>query len=161
MRETDMRWLSECQKAMQWGNNLRVDLCQSKPLGYLALLVAMVTLVMGVMLYFIDPNIKSPFDGIWLAWVTLTHVGFGDVVPTSFTGRLLTAALILFGLLLFPLVTALISVTLIGKNFEAFGKDAHRFEQEANSIQSTEEKILRELVRLQKCVEDLEQKVSL
>ncbi|MDP3009144.1 MAG: ion channel [Methylococcales bacterium] len=32
---------------------------------------------------------------MWSAWVTMTHVGFGDVVPTSFLGRLFSAGLIL------------------------------------------------------------------
>lgn len=83
------------------GDNLRVELFKVKNLGYLILLAIMMTLVMGVILFLIDPNIESPFDGIWSAWVTMTHVGFGDVVPISFFGRLLAAGLILFGLVFF------------------------------------------------------------
>jgi voltage-gated potassium channel len=156
-----MSWLIECRQAVQWGNNLRIDLCKSKQLGYLALLVTIVTLATGVILFVIDPNIKSPLDGIWSAWVTMTHVGFGDVVPTSFLGRLLSSGLILLGLLLFPLFTALISVALIGRNQEALGINIRRFEQEANSIQGKEDLILLELTRLQQCIEVLEQRLSL
>ena len=156
-----MYWLTECHHAMQWGNTLRIDLCKSKHLGYLALLVSIVTLATGVMLFAIDPNIKSPLDGIWSAWVTMTHVGFGDVVPTSFFGRLLSAGLILLGLLLFPLFTALISVALIGRNRDALGIGVRRFEQEVNSIQGREDQILAELARLRQCVEVLEQHLSL
>ena len=81
----------------------------------------MVTLAVGLILFLIDPNIKSPLDGIWSAWVTMTHVGFGDVVPISFFGRLLAAGLILFGLVFFSLFTALVSVALIGRNMDALG----------------------------------------
>src|SRR5450631_2864703 len=89
-----MRWLDECHHAIHWGNNLRIELFKLKNLGYLVLLAVLVTLAAGLMLFLIDPNIHSPFDGIWSAWVTMTHVGFGDVVPISFFGRLLAAVLI-------------------------------------------------------------------
>ena len=143
-----MRWLDECHNAIHWGNNLRVELFRVKNLGYLVLLATMVTLAVGLILFLIDPNIKSPFDGIWSAWVTMTHVGFGDVVPISFFGRLLAAGLILFGLVFFSLFTALVSVALIGRNMDALGVDMRRIEQEAGRIQTGEDRILAELARL-------------
>lgn len=155
-----MHWLTECHNAIQWGNNLRVDLSRSKHLGYLVLLAAMVTLVVGLVLFLIDPNIKSPFDGIWSAWVTMTHVGFGDVVPVSFFGRLLAAGLILLGLVLFSLFTALVSVALIGRNIHALGMDVRQIEQEAGRIQTGEDRILDELARLHERMEVLEKLLS-
>lgn len=143
-----MQWLTECRHAIQWGNSLRADLFKVKNLGYLALLAAMATLLVGWALYLVDPSVKSPLDGVWAAWVTMTHVGFGDVVPTSFLGRLLAAGLILLGLVLFSLFTALVSVTLIGKNMHALGTDVRQIEREAGRIQSSEGLILSELARL-------------
>ena len=88
--------------------NLFNDL-KTKPIViYLLTLAFTVTIVVGFMLYLIDPDVHTLFDGIWSAWVTITHVGFGDVVPTSFFGRLLSALLILFGLILFSLFTAIL-----------------------------------------------------
>jgi voltage-gated potassium channel len=156
-----MRWLAECRNAIQWGNTLRLDLFKSKHLGYLVLLATMVTLALGFVLYLIDPNIKSPFDGIWSAWVTMTHVGFGDVVPISFFGRLLAAGLILLGLVLFSLFTAVISVTLIGRNMHALEVDASQTEQESNRIQTGENQILDELARLHERMAALEKQLSL
>jgi len=155
-----MHWLAECHNAIQWGNMLRVDLFKSRNLGYLLLLATMVTLVVGLLLFLIDPNIKSPLDGIWSAWVTMTHVGFGDVVPVSFLGRLLAAALILLGLVLFSLFTALVSVTLIGRNMEALGGSVRRIEQEASDIQTGEDRILAELARLHARMDELEQHLA-
>lgn len=155
-----MHWLAECQNALQWGNKLRDDLLKSQHLGYLVLLAAMVTLVAGLPLFLIDPNIKSPFDGVWSAWVTMTHVGFGDVVPISFFGRLLAAGLILFGLILFSLFTAVVSVALIGRNIHALGRDVRQIEQEAGRIQSGEDKILDELARLHERMATLENQLS-
>jgi voltage-gated potassium channel len=154
-----MSWLNESRNAIQWGNNLKSDLLKSKHLGYLLLLAMIVTVLVGFMLFLIDPNIDSPFDGIWSAWGTMTHVGFGDVVPTSFFGRLLAAALILFGLVFFSLFTALVSVTLIGKNIDALGTDVLRIENEATTIQSEENKILAELARLHERMDGLERMI--
>jgi voltage-gated potassium channel Kch len=155
-----MRWLDECHNAIQWGSDLRVELFRVKNLGYLVLLSAMVTLAVGLILFLIDPNIISPFDGIWSAWVTMTHVGFGDVVPISFFGRLLAAGLILFGLVFFSLFTALVSVTLIGRNMDAFELDMRQIEQEAGRIQTGEDRILAELARLHERLKALEKQLS-
>ncbi|MDI1278875.1 potassium channel family protein [Methylobacter sp.] len=155
-----MHWLAECQNALQWGNNLRVGLFKVKNLKHLVLLATMVTLVAGLILFLIDPNIKSPLDGIWSAWVTMTHVGFGDVVPVSFFGRLLAAGLILFGLVFFSLFTALISVALIGRNMHVLGMDVQQIEQETGCIQTGESRILDELARLHERMAALENQLS-
>ena len=154
-----MRWLDECHNAIHWGNNLRVELFKVKNLGYLVLLAIMVTLAIGLILFLIDPNIKSPLDGIWSAWVTMTHVGFGDVVPTSFFGRLLAAGLILFGLVFFSLFTALVSVALIGRNMDALGVNMRQIEQGAGRIQTGEDRILAELARLHERLKALEKQL--
>ncbi|MDX1795108.1 MAG: potassium channel family protein [Hydrogenovibrio sp.] len=52
--------------------------------------------------------------GLWYALVTITTVGYGDVVPYTEHGRLFGAVLIIFGVVLFSLVTANISAFLIG-----------------------------------------------
>jgi len=155
-----MRWLTECHNAIHWGNNLRIELFKLKNLGYLVLLAALVTLVAGLILFLIDPNINSPLDGIWSAWVTMTHVGFGDVVPISFFGRLLAAGLILFGLVFFSLFTALVSVALIGRNMDALGVNMQQIEQGTNRIQTGEDRILAELARMHERLKVLERQVS-
>lgn len=48
-------------------------------------------------------------------------MGFGDVVPTSFLGRVLSSLLIVFGLILFALFTAALSAAFLGKGLEALG----------------------------------------
>ena len=48
------------------------------------ILAVAVAIASGLILYIVEPNIHSLFDGIWSAWGTMNLVGFGDVVPTSF-----------------------------------------------------------------------------
>jgi len=155
-----MNNLDDFHNAIRWGNNLRIELCKSKNLSYLVLLSILATLAVGLVLFVIDPNIKSPLDGIWSAWVTMTHVGFGDVVPVSFFGRLLAAGLILFGLVFFSIFTALVSVALIGRNIEDLGGSVRRIEAEANNLSSGESKILDELSKLHQRIVELEQQLA-
>jgi polar amino acid transport system substrate-binding protein len=52
---------------------------------------------------------KGFTDGIWWAFVTMTTVGYGDKVPMSKTGRILTIVWMFYAIALFFLVTAEIS----------------------------------------------------
>ncbi|MEI6068536.1 MAG: potassium channel family protein [Methylococcaceae bacterium] len=147
-------------EALSLFKSLLNDLSEKRALVYLLTLAFAVTMASGFTLYMIDPNIHSLFDGIWSAWVTMTHVGFGDVVPTSFLGRLLSAALILFGLALFSMFTAILSVTLIGKDMDTWGQNVRQIEQDTSRIETEENQILHELARLHKRMTALEKKLS-
>ena len=136
------------------------DLSGKRSLFYLLILAFAVSFGAGFILYVIDPNIHSVTDGIWSAWVTMTHVGFGDVVPTSLLGRLLSAALILFGLTIFSLCTAILSASLIGKNMDSWENNVRQIDQETNHIEANESKILSELVRLHQRLDSLEQQLN-
>jgi voltage-gated potassium channel len=136
------------------------DLSGKRSLFYLLVLAFAVSFGAGFILYIIDPNIHSVTDGIWSAWVTMTHVGFGDVVPTSLLGRLLSAALILFGLTIFSLCTAILSASLIGKNMDSWENNVRQIEQETNRIEVDESKILSELARLHQRLDSLEQQLN-
>ena len=46
----------------------------------------------------IEPAIGTPWDGVWWALVAATTVGYGDISPESFLGRILAAILTLFGI---------------------------------------------------------------
>ena len=155
-----MKIITILTEAISLFKNLLNDLIGKQSLVYLLILAFAVAIASGFMLYILDPNIHSVFDGIWSAWVTMTHVGFGDVVPTSFLGRLLSATLILFGLALFSLSTAIFSVTLIGKNMDAWGSEVRQIEQETSCIETDENKVLQELARLHERMEALEKKLS-
>ena len=155
-----MSELYNLKHAIEWADSLRVDLFKSQKLGYLILLVTLITLAVGVLLFLLDPSVKTPIDGIWSAWVTMTHVGYGDVVPTSFLGRLLAAALILLGLVFFSLFTALVSSILIDKNFDKMGTQVKSLQSETHSITQGEQQILEELQRLKSRVDELQSQMA-
>lgn len=151
-----MSEINDFYQALHWANRLRADLFKCKHVGYLVLLSLAVTLAVGMLLFLIDANIHSPMDGIWSAWVTMTHVGYGDEVPSSFLGRLLAAGLILLGLVLFSLFTALVSAALIGRNSDVLARFSSGNESELIRLQGNHERVLDELAQLQLRMEVLQ-----
>jgi len=152
-----MNLLTILSDSLQLFKKLINDLSGKRSLFYLLVLAFAVSCGAGFMLYIIDPNVTSIGDGVWSAWVTMTHVGFGDVVPTSLLGRIVSAALILFGLTLFSLCTAILSASLIGKNMDMWTSNVQQIEQETTRIEADENAILQELARLHQRMERLEQ----
>ena len=85
-------------------------------LGVTLVISFFIVMISGLLIAYLDPNIETPWDGIWWAWVTVTTVGYGDVVPTSAPGRLFGSLLILLGIGLFSILTANISAFLVGRD---------------------------------------------
>jgi len=73
-----------------------------------------ILLLFGAVFFWLDPSIKSFWDGLWLAFVTGTTVGYGDVVPTTGITRFLAALMVLLGVSLMTLFTANVVAFFIG-----------------------------------------------
>ncbi|GJM07417.1 MAG: capsular polysaccharide biosynthesis protein [marine bacterium B5-7] len=84
--------------------------------------VLVITVLAGVFISDIDPNVHSIRDGIWWAWATVSTVGYGDVVPTSMAGRILGGFLILMGLGIFAVLTANFSAIFVQRKVSKVGK---------------------------------------
>ena len=74
----------------------------------------LVLLGFGGMFFWLDPAVKTFWDGLWLAFVTGTTVGYGDVVPTTGITRFLAALMVLLGVSLVTLFTANVVAFFIG-----------------------------------------------
>ena len=85
-------------------------------LGYTLLLSFLIVFISGALVSGFDPAIESISDGVWWAWVTITTVGYGDIVPESGLGKFFGSLLILLGIGLFAMLTANISAFLIGRD---------------------------------------------
>mgnify|MGYP001828259687 CR=1 FL=1 len=82
-----------------------------------------IIIVSGILIAGLDPAIDNIWDGFWWAWVTVTTVGYGDIVPNTGAGKIFGRLLILFGLGLFSLITASFSAFLLSKDEEQIMKD--------------------------------------
>lgn len=62
---------------------------------YLFVLLLLVAFIMHIL----EPTVfTSIFDGVWWAFITLTTIGYGDIAPQSFIGKLVAMFFILIGL---------------------------------------------------------------
>ncbi len=95
-----------------------MDFLASNRLGYTLAIAALVITISGVLISSFDPGIPDALNGIWWAWVTVTTVGYGDIVPVTGPGKFFASLLILLGIGLFALLTANISAFLVGKDTE-------------------------------------------
>jgi hypothetical protein len=64
-------------------------------------------------------------------------------------------------LVLFSFFTAILSVTLIGKNMDGWGYSMRQLEKDAGVLKAEENQILLELVQLRKRMDALEKQLSL
>ncbi|MEK6653808.1 MAG: ion channel [Thermodesulfobacteriota bacterium] len=65
-----------------------------------------------------DSNIRSVWDGLWWAVVTIATVGYGDRFPVSLGGRLVAVVLIFFGVGMMSLFTATIASIFVEKKIK-------------------------------------------
>jgi voltage-gated potassium channel len=94
-----------------------------------------IIVVAGTLMSVIDPNVHTPIDGIWWAWVTVTTVGYGDIVPASNAGRLFGAFLILMGIGLFTMLTASFAAFFMAKEEKEMLKKEEKNIQHMSDIE--------------------------
>ena len=92
---------------------------RAKIVVFLTVVMILVT-VMGTLMYEVekfsaDSQFRSIPEGIYWAIVTMTTVGFGDIVPVTLTGKFLSAVLILIGYSLIIVPTGFVSAEIIGQ----------------------------------------------
>jgi len=75
------------------------------------------TLLGGVSFYLIEvkanPEINSIFDAMWWSLVTLTTVGFGDIVPVTNLGRIVGGVLMVGGMFTLALFAGIVGSSLV------------------------------------------------
>ncbi len=122
-----------------------MEFLASNRLGYTLGFSALLISVAGVLISSFDPGIPDALNGIWWAWVTVTTVGYGDIVPVTGAGKFFASLIILLGIGLFALLTANISAFLVGKDTE---KEEKEMRGRLKDIQRRLERIEEKLDRL-------------
>lgn len=75
--------------------------------------------------YWLEPNVHSFADGIWLAFTTISTVGYGDMVPSNHASRLFAVFIVLLGYALFSVLTASIAALFIGEDEKRLQRELH------------------------------------
>lgn len=103
---------------------------------YIASAVFLIVLAFGVTMtaterQYQSANIKSLSDGLWWAVSTVSTVGYGDKFPVSNAGRMIATGLMLIGVALFSILTAMLA--------RSFAADAE--EDASNQLQRIHERL--------------------
>jgi len=73
--------------------------------------IGLISVLVGNMIYILEPQtFADAFEGTWWSLVTMSTVGYGDFVPKTATGKTLAVSLIMAGICMFAMVTAVVSV---------------------------------------------------
>ncbi|NIO40012.1 MAG: hypothetical protein GTO41_07360 [Burkholderiales bacterium] len=82
-------------------------------------------LLAGLGFYLLEPTVLSFGEGLWLAFVTGSTVGYGDMVPTTTASRIFAVIMVLVGFALLSMVTATISAFFIGADEKRLRQELH------------------------------------
>ena len=123
-------------------------LFRQKLFQVLLVVLVIMSLALGLLVVPIEQRyekamITSPELGIWWAVTTLTGVGYGDVVPVSFTGRLIGMALEITGVVSFGLLVALMAAAIERREerwyWNRLWERLHHLDDKLNKLEKKEE----------------------
>ncbi len=85
--------------------------------------VLLLSFIGGGILFKIEESIPTFTDGIWFAFVTMTTVGYGDLVPVSDTGRWISVFLMIVGIGFISVLSGGIASFLVNQRRKSNRKD--------------------------------------
>jgi voltage-gated potassium channel len=111
-------------------------------------MVATVALTLAVVAAILELLVDSGINGfdnaLWWAIVTVTTVGYGDVVPETTTGRLIASGLMLVGVSAIPIASSLVvSVFLTRLQAKQHEQDAAERAELVARLERIEQALLR------------------
>jgi voltage-gated potassium channel len=120
-------------------------------LGIMMLITGVIVILAGIIISQLDPSIGSIWDGMWYSWVTITHTGYGDIVPKTAAGRFFGGIIIFLGVVLVTVLTASLSAFLIGGAAGKVTRGVRKFDKES---ETSMQEILARLDRIEQLLED-------
>lgn len=104
---------------LQEGDLLMRSIIISAPkIGVFFLFMVILVISMGTLMFMVEGNLPgSPFKdiptSIYWAVVTMTTVGYGDIAPATFFGRVLSAIVMLMGYTIMAVPTGIVSAQMV------------------------------------------------
>jgi voltage-gated potassium channel len=78
--------------------------------------------------YLVEPN-KSLLDSFWWSFVTLTTLGYGDIIPTTLVGRMIAIIDMILGIGILTILSANIASILVDRRIrQDLGMNSYKFD---------------------------------
>ena len=124
------------------------------------LAIFLIVLAVGASILFyiehgINPSLSSPDDALWYEIVTITTVGYGDVVPITGIGRLVGVMTMLTAILFSSLVTATTTSSLIEKFREGREKSLIKSKETIGDVLTKLDKLAEQMDKLTSGIDDI------
>jgi len=92
----------------------------------------------ALVFYFLErgtnPQVHSYLDALWWAVITMTTVGYGDIIPVTLMGRLITVGLIFTGGVLFLSFIALLASAFVELEFTELEQEVLDLRDKVNKL---------------------------
>jgi len=142
------------------GHTMQIALRSSRPKIIVFILsISLIVIILGTLMYIIEGQ-QNGFDNIpksiYWAVVTLTTVGYGDVVPLTSLGKTVAVFIMMLGYAIIAVPTGIVSAE-FSKNRKEKNqeKNQHHIIEKEEIIISKEEEILEKLNSLEKKIDQL------
>lgn len=109
---------------------------QNRLLKILTVIMIFYVVISTIVLNYMDPALNTIFQAFWFNIATLTGVGYGDVTPSTISGKIIAIMSILIGVFFISIFTAAMSAlymrqseeetkSMLEKNIQLLKKDRH------------------------------------
>ena len=140
------------------GHRMQIALRSSRPkIIVFILYISLVVVVLGTLMYIVEGQkngFESIADSIYWAVVTLTTVGYGDVVPSTALGKTISVLIMLLGYAIIAVPTGIVSAEFAKNEQEKLKNQGDILEKEEQII-SKENEILKKLTSLERKINSL------
>lgn len=97
-------------------------------------ILSCITALGSLILINVEPKtFKSIGDGLWFTYISLLGIGYGDIVPRSWQGRLAAAPLLLSGIVSVSILTAIVELFFL-RPFLKIGPDNRLLLKEIHAL---------------------------
>ncbi len=153
----------QLSKYLRSGHTMQIALRSSRPkIIVFILYISLMVIILGTIMYIVEGQ-QNGFDNIpksiYWAVVTLTTVGYGDVVPITTLGKTISVFIMMLGYAIIAVPTGIVSseLTKTRKEKKQLQNQDEIIEKEKEII-SKETEILEKLKLLEKKIESLQKK---
>lgn len=119
---------------------------QNRLLKILSVIMCFYLVVSTIVLNYMDPALNTIFQAFWFNIATLTGVGYGDITPSTMSGKIIAIMSILIGVFFVSIFTAAMSAlymrqseqetkSMIEKNIQLLKKDRHTRRAKIHSLE--------------------------
>lgn len=120
-----------------------------------------VLVVMGstLGLYLIDPSMNNLFDDLWFVVVSLTTVGYGDIIPSTTYGKVFSLILLIIGVFIFSAITGAISSYFMDNLLQEGTYHIHELKETAKISELELKRVNEQLKENDKKIEELKEEI--